>query len=397
MSAGLRTWCWLFAACLAGLAWRAPDALANPQFWAEDGAVFFVQERASGIAALWRPYAGYLHLLPRLVAWAATAFPLAVAPVVYVFAAWVASATACAYFLHRLLPWRLAAGGAAGLVLMPSSGEVFGTLTNVQWLLQLGLLAACFAPAPAGGRALRVGLAAGVLLASLTGPFSVLLAPIAVVLALPAAVFPAWRDAWRRLLADGGTWRFAALALGAVVQGVFLARHPAATGGGPTVESAWLALTGWTQTHLVAAEPLPGVVFALLATALVVVALWRNGGGAGGALLLCALLALAAAEVVATSGKANVIGPTMGYGDRYFFLLKVAIATCLFAPLARHGRWPTVAVAVVLAVAVLLPPRHLQRPAREDLHWREAIAPVEAGESVVVPIHPKPWTIEVKP
>ena len=45
---------------------RRPDAILNPQFWAEDGSVFYAQAYNKGIInSLFLPYAGYLHAVPR--------------------------------------------------------------------------------------------------------------------------------------------------------------------------------------------------------------------------------------------------------------------------------------------------------------------------------------------
>lgn len=51
------------------LALRKPWALLTPQLWAEDGSIFLVQDEQLGLAAWFTPYNGYLHLLPRIVAW----------------------------------------------------------------------------------------------------------------------------------------------------------------------------------------------------------------------------------------------------------------------------------------------------------------------------------------
>jgi hypothetical protein len=55
------------AGCAAILALRRPDAFAHPQFWAEDG-YFFERNYTLGLKAIFLPYAGYLHLVPRLIA-----------------------------------------------------------------------------------------------------------------------------------------------------------------------------------------------------------------------------------------------------------------------------------------------------------------------------------------
>ena len=64
---------------------RRPDAFLRPRFSAEDGTIFFRQAMEDGLAAFAVPDAGYLHLVPRIVALAATALPSAAAPWVYAY------------------------------------------------------------------------------------------------------------------------------------------------------------------------------------------------------------------------------------------------------------------------------------------------------------------------
>ena len=50
------------------LVYRKPEALTKPQFWAEDGLIFFQQCFQVGARSIFIPYAGYLHLIPRIAA-----------------------------------------------------------------------------------------------------------------------------------------------------------------------------------------------------------------------------------------------------------------------------------------------------------------------------------------
>jgi len=47
---------------------RFPDALVHPQLFAEGGYVFFAGAYTDGLSSVLKPYAGYLHFVPRLVA-----------------------------------------------------------------------------------------------------------------------------------------------------------------------------------------------------------------------------------------------------------------------------------------------------------------------------------------
>ena len=59
---------------------RMPDAFSHPQFWAEDGTIFFLDAHSGGWRALLDPYSGYLHLIPRAVAWLAELLPYELIP-----------------------------------------------------------------------------------------------------------------------------------------------------------------------------------------------------------------------------------------------------------------------------------------------------------------------------
>lgn len=59
----------LMVAALAMLliAARMPERLAGGFLWAEDGKIFLNDAYALGAASPFKPYAPYLHLLPRLM------------------------------------------------------------------------------------------------------------------------------------------------------------------------------------------------------------------------------------------------------------------------------------------------------------------------------------------
>jgi hypothetical protein len=72
---------------VAGAAWtvvatallllRQLGAPALDTLWAEDGLIFLSDALAGGLrGTIAKPYAGYMHLLPRLVAWLASLAPL---------------------------------------------------------------------------------------------------------------------------------------------------------------------------------------------------------------------------------------------------------------------------------------------------------------------------------
>lgn len=158
---------------------RNPYVVLHPQFWHEDAIIFLVQQRTDGLAAIFHPYAGYLHLFPRLVAAIAALLPLEVTPHVYLLGAyagwlWVGGLIFTSpLFTSR----RWALGATLAWVAVPHGGEVFLILTNTQWALAVGLVI-LLAEDPTNrgrtGRWVFVGIAA------LSGTQCIFLAPLAI-------------------------------------------------------------------------------------------------------------------------------------------------------------------------------------------------------------------------
>ena len=179
----------LFAVAFVLLALRRPDALINPQFWAEDGVEFFYTQVAYGTwHALVQPHAGYLHLIPRLVAAGSSVFPARVVPLVYNLSAFSIAAWSCTIFS---LPWcrpllRSDSQRTLLCLLMATSfyaDELIGTITNAQWFLFVPALLILILPAekPERSPGRVTWVAAGlVFLIGLSAPLVAILLPVAV-------------------------------------------------------------------------------------------------------------------------------------------------------------------------------------------------------------------------
>lgn len=120
----------------AAIAWLRIPAVAQGTFWAEDGRTFVSSAALGGPSVLFKPYAGYLHTVPRLVAAGVVLLPVD---------QWALATTAAAcaiagglavvvYVCARdLVPWFPARLFIAALtVLAPlAPREVLGNLANV--------------------------------------------------------------------------------------------------------------------------------------------------------------------------------------------------------------------------------------------------------------------------
>lgn len=170
---------WL--ACILVLLDRvaAPGALST--IWAEDGVVFSRDAILQGPAAVLQAHAGYLQVLPRVLAAVAVVDPGRLAELLALLATGTAAALTLLVFAasraHLPSPVVRAALVAAVVLLPVARVEVLANVANVQWY---GLFACwwllLWRPATRGG---RLAVAAVVLLLVTSVPLALLLWPLA--------------------------------------------------------------------------------------------------------------------------------------------------------------------------------------------------------------------------
>ena len=168
---------------------RRPDAVFHPQFWAEDGHVWFANAYNLGWwTTLFRAQDGYFQTLPRLAAALALLVPIALAPLVLNLIAIAIEVLPVSILLSsRSSAWgslRYRAVMAAIYLALPNTREIGAIVTSSQWILALCALLILVASLPHSvvGRTFDISL---LLICGLTGPFCVFL--------LPVAIFIAWR------------------------------------------------------------------------------------------------------------------------------------------------------------------------------------------------------------
>jgi len=380
---------------------RDPVRLLNPQFWAEDGSVFFHQAYDDGFwRALIEPTAGYLNFFPRLVAGLARPFPFLATPLIYDLAAFALQVAPIAYLLSgrigRYLPNRRVRVVAALLyVAAPNTYETYVTLTNSQWNLALLALLLLLIEPPAS-RWGRVGESLVLGIFSLTGPLGVIL--------LPAVAWSSYLDR----ATPRRRWSLAQvliLGCGAAVQLVFLTTTPRTTPG--LDQGAPLALqevvqilsthavldsllgikgTIWASRHLGMAGYLAGLALAVF---LAGYALHRRQRA------LLQLLWLAVATIALSF--VFPLAPLRGwlrpdFGPRYylyvtFFLIYAILLLCTQA---GWRRWLGATLALpLLAVGI---PGDFHYPHRPDTQWPAQVAAFESrqqGAAFYIPLQPQ--------
>jgi hypothetical protein len=190
---------------------RRPDGMTNPQFWAEDGTVFFQQNLELGC---WRALQTFFHGFPylgqRLVACAATPVPFAHVPRVYSLVAYVVAAASLASFSlpgfrHVIRNDALRIFFCFAVAALPQLAGLPGSLTNTSWFLGLWLVLLTVMRLPTSAKVLGA-LFIPSLLATFSAPLSTVAAPLWFARGLHALRRRRGREAF-----------FAALALCAVV------------------------------------------------------------------------------------------------------------------------------------------------------------------------------------
>lgn len=408
-----------FALCLLVLLLRSSDRLAHAHLWAEDGWLFLSAALERGTGPVLEPYAGYLHVVPRLVAALLVLLPLAwFAPLVGLLSlvAYAAAAALFARRAHRNLVrsdvTRVAA--AVALCFAPGTWEVAGNLANLH---SVAFLAASLVALQDPERSL--GLAELVLLivvGSMAGEL-VLLAPLfvgRVALRLRA------RAPARALVPEGAAL---AVVLGWAALNLLAFRDaaPALPPSPPPRLAAVSQSTVSTATsrfllHPVLGDALtrsyfrrPAVVQAAVALGLLVVLVLglRHLAARERALLLgaCACgfgLAVLTWSVRPWSLSEAPFGPVRSldvYRSRYWFY--GAPLGLLLWVTALAALRPRAATLLCLASILLAAPRWRLAPFGPERDWAATARRIEQvretpGASARVPINPEGWAIDVR-
>ncbi|MCC6765283.1 MAG: hypothetical protein IT293_11540 [Deltaproteobacteria bacterium] len=392
---------------IAAVVSRRPSTLSNAQFWAEDGALFYVQARELGFpAALGVPYAGYLLTMPRLVASVSPFLPLAKVPLMFNLVALLMHALPAIYLasarMRSLGPLSVRVLLGVLYVGVPNVATVHGNLCNAQWHLAILCFLIVVAAPPASLWAAAFDVTA-LALGALTGPFALFLLPIAVAVA--------WvrRDRWT--MARAGI-----LIVGAAVLPLTLAtsaRPKSIAGLGASV-AAFCQLfafqvvgptfrginTGVHYLHPPWKMPLvsctvTGIAFAMLAY------VFRRGGLEVRCFLVFAALMLAAALANPAASAVEpqwVVLQRPGSPPRYWFVPELAIAAAVVSLACTASTVPLrLCAAALVGVMLVADLTYWRLPGLPDRGFARYVAAFEAlpvGAQMGIAIPPN-WTFKI--
>lgn len=364
---------------------RKPDAFRTPQFWAEDG-WFYWWAVVDGWRALISPYAGYLHTFPRILAAVAAHLDPLWAPRIFVGAAFAATLYVAARACSDRCQLPLRAGCALAVVLVPDAFEVLLNIVNVQSLLSAGLILLLISREPER-RSQHVHDYVVAVLFGLTGPFSLLLAPLFI-----------WRAFARR---TGSSILLAGIiaACGAL-QFYHLLHDPANVKAGPIDLGAGLAVPGMRiAASLLAGWWVPldywrpvevGLTVLTLAT-VALLAVRRGGARLERIWLATAFVLLLVSSVFRVRHNLPDLCHS-GFGSRYFYTPQLLVIWLLLGAAMDQRRWIKWSAGAVIFWALAVNGPRLRENPLTDYHWADVARKLRAGEETDVHVNPD-WTI----
>ncbi|HWR59185.1 MAG TPA: hypothetical protein VN328_09885 [Thermodesulfovibrionales bacterium] len=396
----------VFIAAVAIIILRRPDAVLNAQFWAEDGASLFADAYNKGIIIpLLSPKVGYLFVFPRIIAAFSQLFPLSYAPLLFNLSAIIIKTIPVALIVSSrfsaLMPdLRIRVFLSFLYLNLPNSWEIHANLINT--LPHLALLAFMVLSAGPSSRPLwRFFDTTVILLSGLSGPFCIMLTPI-------AALFWFFRR-------DKMSFTFFLLTgTCALIQGAFYimdaTRPHMPLGATPELFFKILssqvflgALIGQKGLHLISHlstfYSVLVMIVGIMGLAALINALLKAPLELRLFILFAFLLFIAALYSPVVNRTTPQWPPLSipGVGGRYWFIPMLAFTSVLVWSLYRSSS-PISRMLVELAFVVIIAGIIMdwRYPAFTDFNFREHAHRFESapiGTQVTIPINPPGWTM----
>jgi uncharacterized membrane protein YuzA (DUF378 family) len=365
-----------------------PDRFTNPQFYAED-AYFYEKALLWGFRSLAMPYAGYLQLIPRFVAWLAVWLPPRYAPLIFNVAAFLIAMLVIGRIFSPRTSLSVKPLVALSVVLFPHADDLFMTLENIQWVASLALVLLLVSSDATDARQ-RTNDYAAILLSGLTGVFSILFAPLFI-----------FRAALRRTRESGVVaGMVAAVALvqsGFVIQGggplptghpvpfdpglvmpIFGYRLIAQIFGGTLLIQLSSVVLGFAG--LLAFASLAGMVFNPR----------LNSAERRTKAVICAVIFPVTAAAFYRFRDMQPVFLSGEHLARYFFIPQLAIMWLIAAEIPLRGIRRFLSIAA-LAAYLITCACFFRVPPLVDFQWKDYAHLIRSGQHYDIPVNPPGW------
>lgn len=390
---------------------RRPDALLHSQFWAEDGRVWFANAyNLGGFKSLFLPQDGYFQTLSRLTALISLPFPITKAPLIFNIIALLVQTLPALFIIsprfEKIIPkFSIRLFLALLYLLLPNTAEIHANITNAQWFLSLLAFMVLVADQNET-KFWKIFDFIILLLAGLSGPFSILLFPVAFLFWF----FNREKQSLRNLILISAT---------AAIQvfGIFFLNHGGRLHILPELTARlifailgrqviWGSLIGangysWILNNI----SWYFVFFAIttfLALVLIIYAIFKAPLKLKLFLLFGGLVF--AASLVSPTGDFSKYAPLKllsraNDGARYWLVPMLAFLTTLFWSLAKTNRLIVkVLSGVFLATIIFGIILDFEHPKFIDYQFSNQIQnfqKLSAGQEMAIPINPSGWSMEL--
>jgi hypothetical protein len=369
--------------CLIILILRKTDSVANPQLIAEDGPVFFMGAYVQGLAAFITPSAGYLHTVPRIIAWIAGHFDPLIIPAIYNYSSLLIHLGVIAAIFSGRISLPVKPLFALLLVLVPHTGEIFIHLTNLQWILAAAILLLLLS----NDAETRPQIACDIFILTacgLTGPFLIILLPLFFIrlyfrrsryslLLTAAALFPSLIQTWfmvNNYTTDASAGSFKPLTLATIICGrLFTALFSA------HLIRYFHTSYIWIGTGII------GTVATLLLG-------FRKGPYRTTRIMLSCAIFLLAIPVAVKFARHHLILSFMLNGDRYFFMPHLLLLWLLLLSAYENRSKARYAFSALLAASIIISFPSMKSPPAKDLQWKDHVDAIRNHEPFDIPINP---------
>jgi hypothetical protein len=334
---------------------------------------------------------------------------------IYNISAITINAACVAYSILELSPILGAGLVFISFFLLPTAGDIFGTLTNVQWFLQFPLVICVLTPGSnKHGTIGEVTVWLFIIIACLTGPFCLVVAPILAglllirrlnvleTLARRDPILVKFAESFGSVTERIPRGRMAALLLGSVLQGIVVATNKIGTPIFEFVltrqELITFGLAGKVHPYVAivsaTASPFHLILMVTFAAAFggTIVVVWLRPNRIS--LTMAVLMIIGWLQPILAFVKQHDIPMgTLASPSHYFYFLGV-VSFCAIGLAVKQlpRRYRIASSATLLSVlisALLLRPEYLSRAYLTPLNWSRYADRIKRGdENVIVPLNP---------